>query len=185
MYKIRYTITRGEAMFAKEHIKTGTRILADDVLFSVADSTVDEGLEERISQSYKQLLQKQQENFASLHCPDHRNPLVSRYLANGFYLRTRTPDKGLPSGIFMKASRINHSCCPNAFFAWNPNLGQLTIHAMFDILPDVEITIAYDFPFQSRDIRQEKLQKSTVSSADVRLVALTRKAANVAKSVGG
>ena len=148
-------------MFAKEHIKTGTRILADDVLFSVADSTVDEGLEERIIQSYKQLLQKQQENFDSLHCPDHPgwNPLVSRYLANGFYLRTRTADKGLPSGIFMKASRINHSCCPNAFFAWNPNLGQLTIHAMFDIPPDAEITIAYDIPFQSRDIRQEKLQK--------------------------
>lgn len=159
MYQIIFTLVKGQGMIAEKHIKPGTRILAEDVLFSIADNTVDEGLEERISQSYKQMVQKDQDLFDSLHCPDHPewSPLVSRYLANNFELRTKTPDKGQPSGIFMKASRINHSCCPNAFFAWNPKLGQLTIHAILDIPPDKEITIAYDIPFQSRDNRREKL----------------------------
>lgn len=161
MYTIRYTSTKGQGMFAEKRIKEGTRILADDVLFSVADPTLDNGLEARISHSYRQLLQQQQDDYDSLHYPKHPkwNIAVSQFLANAFEIRTRTPGEVQPSGIFMKASRINHSCCPNAFFAWNPNLGQLTIHAMRNIPTDDEITIAYDFPFQSRDVRQEKLQE--------------------------
>lgn len=45
--------------------------------------------------------------------------------------------------LFLEASRINHSCQPNAQHAWNNDLGHLTIHALRDIEADREITISY------------------------------------------
>ena len=148
-------------MVANQHIKSGTRILTDQILFSVADNTVDEGLEERISRSFNQLSQRSQNLFNSLHCPRSAkwSPLVSRYLANSFELSERTTGKEPLSALFLEASRINHSCCPNAFFAWNPNLGELTIHAIVSIYEREEITVAYDFPFKSRDTRRRRLHE--------------------------
>lgn len=160
LYRIGYSFA-GRAWFAEREIKQGTRILAEDVLLSIANTNVDDGLEERIISAYKQLTTTDQESFDSLHSPlqPGRNPLVSRYMANCFELKTSPPGEAQPSAIFLKASRINHSCCPNACFAWNPNLCQLTVHAMQDIPLGKEITIAYDIPFQSYATRQETFQK--------------------------
>jgi hypothetical protein len=46
-------------------------------------------------------------------------------------------------GLFLEASRINHSCQPNAQHTWNDDFGQLTVHALRDIEADSEITISY------------------------------------------
>lgn len=46
-------------------------------------------------------------------------------------------------GLFLKASRINHSCQPNAQHARNDILGHLAVHALRDIETDCEITISH------------------------------------------
>ncbi|CAD6578124.1 MAG: hypothetical protein ASARMPRED_008537 [Alectoria sarmentosa] len=150
MYTIKSALGKGQGMFAVQKIQAGVRILDDEVLFSIRNSTVNEGIGERISVSLGNLPPEQQQQFETLHCPDHPTwtPLVSRFLANCFEMRPPG------SGIFLKAARINHSCCPNAFFSWNSNLQRVTIHAMVDIPAGDEITISYIFPFFSLETRQ-------------------------------
>jgi hypothetical protein len=46
-------------------------------------------------------------------------------------------------GLFLEASRISHSCQPNAQHTWNDDLGHLNVHALRDIEADREITISY------------------------------------------
>lgn len=50
---------------------------------------------------------------------------------------------GAGTGICQDASRINHSCIPNAHFSWNANIGRETVHAVRDIRKGEEITISY------------------------------------------
>ena len=47
------------------------------------------------------------------------------------------------SAVFRICSRLNHSCRPNCFAAWSATRGQLTVHALCDISPGEEVTIAY------------------------------------------
>ena len=150
MYTIKSTLGKGQGLFAAQKIQAGVRILGDEVLFSITNSTINEGIGERISVSLGNLPPEQHQQFETLHCPDHPTwtPLVSRYLANCFEM------KPPGSGIFLKAARVNHSCCPNAFFSWNSNLQCVTIHAMVDISAGDEITVSYIFPFFSLEIRQ-------------------------------
>lgn len=150
LYSIGLIPGKGQAMFADVDIKAGVRILEDEQLFSIADSVIDEFLWERISRPFERLLPEEQQQFETLHCPDNSDwsPLVSRFLANCF----GSPDGG--SGIFLKASRINHACCPNAYYSWSEYLERLTVHAIVDILAGEEITISYVFPFHSVGRRQ-------------------------------
>lgn len=137
-------------MFADEEIKAGVRILADELLFSVTDSTIDDGIGERIRASLEGLPEEQQQQFETLYCPDYpsQSPLVRRYQANCFGLGAGH------TGIFLKASRVNNSCCPNAYFAWNPDLHCITLHAMVDIPAAQEITVCYSFSFCRQERRQ-------------------------------
>lgn len=150
MYTTRSVPGKGQGMFADKEIKVGARILEDKLLLWIADTTIDEGIAERISVALEGLPPEQQQQFETLHSPDHPTwtPLVSRYIANCFEVGAAE------SGIFMEASRINNSCCPNAFFSWNQNLQRVTVHAIVDIPAGEEITVCYVFPFFSRVYRQ-------------------------------
>ena len=64
------------------------------------------------------------------------------------------------AGIFLKPSRLNHSCLPNAIFDWNDLLGELTIHAQRDIAAGEEVTIPYVGLLQSRVVRRSQLQRN-------------------------
>ena len=158
LYKIQAAPGKGQGMFADGDIKAGVRILTEEVLFSIADKTLDERIGDRISESFGYLTPSQQQEFGTLHCPDSRRniywtPLLRRYFANAFEMTVGA------SGVFLKASRINHSCCPNACFAWNRYLGRLTIHAMVDIPAGEEITISYGRPFITLQERQAMFRR--------------------------
>ncbi len=150
MYTIRSIPGKGQGMFADEEIKAGVRILADKLLFSVTDTTIDDGIGERISASLEGLPKEQQQQFETLYCPDYPSqiPLVRRYQANCFGLGAAH------TGIFLRASRVNSSCCPNAYFAWNPDLHRITLHAMVDIPAAQEITVCYSYSFCRQESRQ-------------------------------
>jgi len=65
-------------------------------------------------------------------------------------------------GLFPIAARLNHSCLPNAHVTFNQRIGQLTVHAMHDVLPAEEITFPYlgatSF-YMPRERRQEGLRR--------------------------
>ena len=61
-------------------------------------------------------------------------------------------------GIFPTASRLNHSCVPNAYFAWNWKSKTLTVHALATIPRGDEILADYrvmNYPKTGAERRQE------------------------------
>lgn len=65
---------------------------------------------------------------------------LARYDSNRIFLE-RGSQRG--SAVCVDASRLNHSCRPNAFPAWNKDTGRMTVHAIRQIKAGQEITINY------------------------------------------
>lgn len=62
------------------------------------------------------------------------------------------------AGIFPLICRINHSCRPNAYHAWNATTGKEMIHASSPIEQGEEIFITYIEPYRARHARRAELQ---------------------------
>jgi SET domain len=73
------------------------------------------------------------------------------------------------SGIFLEASRFNHSCSPNARYSWNPFRRCLTIHALREIAIGEEIFVSYlagrNVYGSTRSARQHRLMKYNFTCA--------------------
>ena len=52
-------------------------------------------------------------------------------------------DGVLRAAVFQTSARLNHSCRPNCYVAWDPRRGVHTVHAIRHISPGDEMTIAY------------------------------------------
>ena len=78
------------------------------------------------------------------------------YVLNAFHLGV-ADEHVTRAGLFEKACRINHSCCPNAVAAWNEQRQRLTVHAVRPILWDEEVTISYLDETLPQDDRQALL----------------------------
>ncbi len=46
-------------------------------------------------------------------------------------------------GVFETASRINHSCVPNAMYAWQDGRGRMLFWNRFELLAGEEVTVDY------------------------------------------
>ena len=90
---------KGLGVRAVIDIPKGTPILAEEAYFSVLD--------EKVPNQYRRT-----KAFTDLFCTYPRTP-QKRFEENKFEMDE--PAKG----IFLKASRFNHSCRPNAYFMWN------------------------------------------------------------------
>lgn len=139
MYSIQPVPEKGLGMIANIDIIAGTRIMVDNLLFSVEDYTEDRNITVNLKSTLERLDLGQQQQYEALHDPNLTpwSPPVRRYIANAIGISKKV------SGIFLKAARINHSCRPNAHYTWNDNIGKLTIHAMVHIPAGAEITISY------------------------------------------
>ncbi|KAK6003939.1 hypothetical protein QM012_008789 [Aureobasidium pullulans] len=167
LYEQRPSPTAGIGVFAVAAIPSGTRILCEAPLFALPDDDdviacylavknlpldqqsafwslaactsppgdtewideLREACDEDIGDAFDDLVKKYEDAF-------------SIYETNRFTLRY--PD-GSPNklGIFPNAARFNHSCSPNVYHRYNPNIDRLTIHALRDIHPGEEICTAY------------------------------------------
>ena len=107
------------------NIPAGTPIISEQELFSVAGNA-------RILVG-----QSRMAGFRSLSKPYPNSSPQQRFEANSFAM------DGSNKGIFVQASRFNHSCVPNAHYSWNMRTQRLTIHAIIDIPADAEIFINY------------------------------------------
>ena len=150
---------RGESCVAVRNITRGTRILEEAEIFSlgnVANANAPAN-RLRIDVAVQTLAPLDLQEFNRL---SHTGAATNsnRFKNNAFQL----PNNGQrQDGNFLRASRFNHSCVPNAYFTFNQHLGQgrLTIHVIQDIALHEEIVINYfsSDSYKPRVTRQARL----------------------------
>jgi hypothetical protein len=141
LYTIKSITGKGLGFVATSKIPKGARILLEVPLFKMPGFAEDTGSAEiTVLREVRSLTRDQQRAFFALLNSKGRkyNPVLGIVISN--MLPLGGSNNG---GLFLEASRINHSCQPNAQHAWNDDLGHLTVHALRDIEADREITISY------------------------------------------
>ncbi len=143
LYAIKPIPGKGQGVIATSNISKGTRILLEAPLFRLTDSVEDVRFaESAVLREVKGLSRDQQRAFFALQNAYGRrySPLLGIAKTNMLPLSGNDDGNG---GLFLEASRINHSCRPNAQHTWNTTLGCLTVHALHDMETGCEITISY------------------------------------------
>jgi hypothetical protein len=141
LYKIASITGKGLGFNATSEIPKGTRILMEVPLFKTPGTTKDtQSAETIVLREIKRLTRDQQRAYFALQNVQGRKctPVLGIAIMNVLPLG----DSDI-RGLFYKASRIDHSCQPNAQHTWNSDLGFLTVHALFDTEADREINISY------------------------------------------
>ncbi|KAF2108902.1 hypothetical protein BDV96DRAFT_652503 [Lophiotrema nucula] len=71
--------------------------------------------------------------------------------------RSNAYNTGKDIGLFVKFSRINHSCRPNAGYAWNHRTGKRTLYAHRNIAAGEELSVSYIGLLSIKAGRQSRL----------------------------
>lgn len=150
LYTIRPSPGEGLGCFSTLPIPVGTLILQETPLFSVPEPRTNSA----VTSAFSILTNSQQQEYLALHAADPTKQgdglVVDIFNSNAWQTGSRT-------SICCLASRFNHSCVPNATFAWNSRLCQITVHAIISIPADTQINLSYERPYQTRAIRHQKL----------------------------
>ena len=159
LYRIQAIPGKGQGMIAASAIPKGARILCEAPTVKIPGNPQDETsallLNMVLTQQLDNLSSQARQGFYALH-----SNYGSEYPRAVGIAKTNALPLGhnvREGGIFLEASRINHSCLNNAENTWNVPLGKLTIHATLDIPPGEEVTISYAAAFLSYSERQAHL----------------------------
>ncbi|KAI9752906.1 MAG: hypothetical protein M4579_005424 [Chaenotheca gracillima] len=159
LYTIRPIPGKGQGLVTTTKILKGTRILTESPAFRVPRDVSDiEAVEQVVNREVDRLSKARQQAFHSLSNIHGTGASSALGIA-----RTNVLPLGADAregGLFLEASRINHSCVHNAQNTWNTTLGQLTIHVFKDLEEGEEITISYLEGSESYVARQQRLKKS-------------------------
>lgn len=140
----------GLGCFANTTILAGTCILIEKPLFAVQEPRSNAV----VLAGFSRLTISQQEQYLNLHAADAQTQgsarVVNIFNSNAWQTSDRT-------SILPLGARFNHSCIPNASFAWNPRLSCITVYAIVDILAKSQIYLCYEKPYQTRSERRTKL----------------------------
>ncbi|KAK4247323.1 hypothetical protein C7999DRAFT_32301 [Corynascus novoguineensis] len=159
VYIIQEVHGKGLGLVSTIKIPKGTRILSERPLLRVPRSTNSkELLGVYLSKEILALSDDQRQAFFALYntFEDETSQELGIVRTNALPLGSNAS----MGGIFLDASRINHSCIQNAQNTWNEDLQRLTIHAIRDINKGEEITIMYLQDRADRCTRQLALQKN-------------------------
>jgi hypothetical protein len=142
LYAVRAIEEKGKGLVAMTKIAKGVRILSEDPIFKVPRVSPDiKAMEHTVTNEVKRLNEDEQRAFfdlANIYGQVHSQALgIARTKVLPLGSKARS------GGLFLEASRINHSCRHNTQNTWNDNVGRLTIHALRDIEEGQEITISY------------------------------------------
>ncbi|KAF2005660.1 SET domain-containing protein [Amniculicola lignicola CBS 123094] len=179
-YEVRQIPGKGFGCFAVKDLKRGNRILTDDPLLIVP---VGEYYLKDVEEAFQKLSPAEQALYFTLHSahgqdpakwPAKVHPSVSpmerlRILEQHHarigkepslisIFQTNAMEHARGAAIFPYAARFNHSCNPNACFAWNNAIQKETIHAAADIKAGEEITVSYGDIKYDRDTRRWTLK---------------------------
>ncbi|KAF1852046.1 uncharacterized protein K460DRAFT_362811 [Cucurbitaria berberidis CBS 394.84] len=140
----------GLGCFSTALIPAGTLILAETPLFNVREPRTNS----LVISAFSRLSKPQQEQYLTLHVVDPKAEgdarVIDIFNSNAWQTESRT-------SICPRAARFNHSCIPNASFAWNSRLSQITVHAIVAIPANTQINLSYERPYQTLSARREKL----------------------------
>ncbi|GFP52691.1 hypothetical protein ACSS6W_003222 [Trichoderma asperelloides] len=142
LYTIQPIPGKGRGLIAISNIPKGTRILSELPLFRISYTESNrQVLTGHIAKALKYLDDTKQRAFLDLQnvYGIGDGPFLGIARSNVMPLGPEAPE----GGLFLDASRINHSCRPNGQKTWNANIGSLTVHAVRDIEQGEEITISY------------------------------------------
>lgn len=133
---------------AKKKIPKGTRILSEEPIVRLPRELI--SVDQSQATKY-QVRVKILNQLAKLH-PNYKKAFLELYHSCpeesdefGIALTNALPlgSSSSTCGVFLQASRLNHSCHPNAQETWHDSIGKLTIYACQDIEEGEEITISY------------------------------------------
>ncbi|TKA63580.1 hypothetical protein B0A49_07475 [Cryomyces minteri] len=156
---------KGRGLIATQPIRRGTRIISEPPLLAIPAREYSAA---QIESQFLNLSVAGQDAFLSLYSAHEENPglavnynglpvskraglLLSTFQTNDFAIRKDDEY----AAVFFETSHINHSCIPNASFAWNNTLEQSTVHAVSDIAAGEEITLSYCPQYFGREGRKK------------------------------
>jgi hypothetical protein len=133
---------KGLGAFALHPLHRGDLILTEKPLFTVRNNGDSEDIDEQsVLSAVNRLSPQNLQQYISLKNAydgdGSANPLSGTFFTNSFAMH------GHDSGIFVQASRFNHSCSPNARYSWNPETKHFAIYALCDIAGGDEILVSY------------------------------------------
>ena len=136
----------GMGGFAVVDIEAGERILAERPLleWSVAAFAKHKGRERQAMDTAvcAKLSEAEQRDFLDLCCNEEHGPERHAY---GIWLSNAYPTEDEPesAAVFRVASRLNHSCQPNAHAAYDLRTHRMRVHALVPIRAGEEVFVSY------------------------------------------
>lgn len=109
--------------------------------------------EEDIQDAFENLTKEQQHEFQMLRMgrQSERDSRLKAIFSNNAFATCTGPR------LFLKISRINHSCTPNALADWNSKIERQTVHLTRDVALGDEIAISYCDPREEFEVRRKNL----------------------------
>ena len=151
---------KGLGLVAARDLPSGTRIISESPILRTDRNqwgkNID-SLNEAIAKKVDEFNKAEQKAFFSLHNNVPHNEKFKYYNICKTNALPLEPGSG-NYGVFIKASRMNHSCRPNCHNSWDPNQDKLHIHVMTDVKQGDELTLTYLKGFQPSAERKEILQ---------------------------
>jgi hypothetical protein len=176
VYRIGPVAGKGLGVFATRDIKRGERIISESPLIVISERDYFAADVERAFNRLSDTDKARYMSLASAHnfdvksWPDSQVPSpkhsdyirkkeqyearIAREKSLLSVYQTNNVEREYGSAVFDHFSRFNHSCLPNAMFAWNTNIGKQTVHALDHIPAGEEITVSYIDPIHSTNTRQ-------------------------------
>lgn len=169
MFKVRPSPNKGFGVFTSAPIPSGSIVMLDPLILKY---NADEGLEQ-VYRRFSNLTPSTQQEVWKLqmHQDRTRHTVLAAQVkdnlvqqirlkaildCNGVSLGDGAP--GGPAGLFLRGSRINHSCVPNAEGYFHRS-GHLSVRSLRDIGPSEEVTISYIYHLLPQAQRQELLDR--------------------------
>jgi hypothetical protein len=149
--EVRSSPGRGLGIFATKDLPRGFRVFEEQPMMHFPDERF---TDEEIQEVFDHLSMEEQSEFQKLHLGSHiegQSRITSIFFTNSF---------GHRSGpmLFLKSSRVNHSCIPNALAAWNSKIERQTIQLTRAVVIGEEITITYCDPRMEFEDRWQTLR---------------------------
>ncbi|KAL8794985.1 MAG: hypothetical protein Q9182_007575 [Xanthomendoza sp. 2 TL-2023] len=166
IWDVRNVEGAGQGCIALSYIPRGTLIFKEAPLFvieEVENGPISKNTMARIRYAVTNLNNDDTRRFKALADPSRKRTIdVGKFQINNFQMTVHPTRNTSQQGIFLNASKFNHSCVPNAYFNWNPALGCLTVFTTRGISGGEEILINYQHPnaYKSRAERRQSLQEA-------------------------
>ena len=150
LFEVRPSLGKGLGIFALEDIPVGTRLISEDPVMIINGEDITHN---DVLTAWRELSAHRQDQFLNLsqgkrsYASTHGSLLTVKLLDiynNNCFAYAEDDDD---SCICLEASRLNHSCVPNAEHIWNAVTSQYDVYSIFPIPKGEEITIAYVLAF--------------------------------------